>query len=347
MATISTAISSKPICSVCIANYNGVGLIEDCIDSVLAQDCQENIEIIVHDDASTDESVKLIRERYPQIKLIESHENVGFCISNNRMVAQTRGEYILLLNNDAALLPDALKTLYAEAQSSPVPAILGLPQYDATTNKLIDIGSYFDPFLNPIPSQNNSDQQVGMVIGACFWLPKSLWDELGGFPEWFGSLAEDMYLCCVARLWGYQVKALPRSGFIHKVGSSLGGGKVVNRKLSTSTSRRTLSERNKTYVMFMTYPISLLLLMLPLHLMLLLAEGIVLSIVKLDPNLFFNIYLNCFNSLFYKRKILLRMRKMIQSKRKYSVVEFCKPFTWMPYKITMLLRHGVPKISNT
>jgi len=347
MATISTAISSEPICSVCIANYNGVGLIEDCIDSVLAQDWQESIEIIVHDDASTDESVALIRERYPQIRLIESHENVGFCISNNRMVALANGEFILLLNNDAALLPDALKTLHAEAQSSPVPAILGLPQYNAATNNLIDIGSYFDPFLNPIPNQDTRTQPVGMVIGACLWLPKSLWDELGGFPEWFGSLAEDMYVCCVARLWGYQVRALPSSGFIHRVGSSLGGGKIVNGKLSTKASRRTLSERNKTYVMFMTYPISLLLLMLPLHLMLLLAEGIILSIVKLDPNLFFNIYLNCFDSLFYERKILLQMRQMIQSKRKCSVVEFCRPFIWMPYKITMLLRHGVPKISNT
>src|ERR1035437_2269249 len=135
MATISTAISSKPICSVCIANYNGVGLIEDCIDSVLTQDCGFEIEIIIHDDASTDDSVALIRERYPQVKLIESKQNVGFCISNNRMVAQANGEYILLLNNDAELLPDALKTLHAEAQSGTAPAILGLPQYDAATNK--------------------------------------------------------------------------------------------------------------------------------------------------------------------------------------------------------------------
>ena len=43
-----------------------------------------------------------------------------------------------------------------------------------------------------------------MVIGACLWIQKGLWEELGGFPEWFGSIAEDMYLCCRARLAGYK-----------------------------------------------------------------------------------------------------------------------------------------------
>ena len=344
MATISTAISSKPICSVCIANYNGVGLIEDCIDSVLAQDWQESIEIIVHDDASTDESIKLIRERYPQIKLIESKQNVGFCISNNRMVAQTRGEYILLLNNDAELLPDALKTLYAEAQSSPAPAILGLPQYDAATNKLIDIGSYFDPFLNPIPNQDNNTQQVGMVIGACFWLPRNLWDELGGFPEWFGSLAEDMYLCLLARLRGYPVMALPTSGFRHKVGSSLGGGKVVVGRLSTKAARRRLSERNKSYVMCVTYPTPFLQLILPLHLLLMLLEGTLISLIKRDFGLFRTIYLGCLCSLWQERKRMWRLRLSIQAQKKASICGFFSVFRWLPYKLEMLMRYGIPEI---
>ena len=73
-----------------------------------------------------------------------------------------------------------------------------------------------------------------MVIGACLWLPKNLWDNLGGFPEWFGSLAEDMYLCCLARLKGVPVKVISTSKFSHWVGRSIGGGKVLNNKrLST------------------------------------------------------------------------------------------------------------------
>jgi len=116
----------KPVCSICIANYNGVGVIEDCLDSVFAQDCDIPFEVIVHDDASGDGSAQHIRTVYPQVVLIESADNVGFCIANNRMVERATGEFILLLNNDAALYPDALATLLKGAQDIGQPAILTL-----------------------------------------------------------------------------------------------------------------------------------------------------------------------------------------------------------------------------
>ena len=104
--------SDNPICSICIANYNGMGIIDSALLSVMEQDCDFPIEIIVHDDASIDGSVDFIRQHFPDVKLITSKVNVGFCISNNRMVSKARGEYILLLNNDAMLLPNAISTLY-------------------------------------------------------------------------------------------------------------------------------------------------------------------------------------------------------------------------------------------
>jgi len=104
--------SDGPICSICIANYNGMGIIDSALQSVMSQDCDFPIEIIVHDDASTDGSVDFIRENFPDLKLIASKVNVGFCVSNNRMVSKDMGKYILLLNNDAVLLPNAISTLY-------------------------------------------------------------------------------------------------------------------------------------------------------------------------------------------------------------------------------------------
>ncbi len=58
---------TPPLCSVCIANYNGLSVLADCIDSVLDQSGDIPVEIIVHDDASTDDSVALIRQRYPAL----------------------------------------------------------------------------------------------------------------------------------------------------------------------------------------------------------------------------------------------------------------------------------------
>ncbi|MCK5685272.1 glycosyltransferase, partial [bacterium] len=130
----------QPVCSVCIANFNGLDTIQDCINSVLEQKCSLSIEIIIHDDASTDNSVYFIKQHFPQVILIESKNNVGFCISNNRMADIAKGKYILLLNNDATLLPNALNILYEYAENQTKAGILGLPQYDMQTEKLIDIG---------------------------------------------------------------------------------------------------------------------------------------------------------------------------------------------------------------
>ena len=123
----------RPVVSVCIANYNGEQLLVDCIDSVLAQYGGTTIEIIVHDDASSDDSVALLRASYPQVEVLASSDNVGFCIANNRMAAAAHGRYLLLLNNDAALYPDAIESLLTEADAQHHAGILTLPQYDWKT----------------------------------------------------------------------------------------------------------------------------------------------------------------------------------------------------------------------
>jgi GT2 family glycosyltransferase len=337
--------SDCPICSVCIANYNGMGIIDAALRSAIAQDCDIPIEIIVYDDASTDGSAEFIRKNYPDVKLIVGELNAGFCVSNNRMVSKAMGEYILLLNNDAELLPDAVSTLYKEACRQDTPGILGLPQYNFFTENLIDRGILFDPFVNTVPNFSTKRTDVGMVIGACLWIPKALWEELGGFPEWFHTLGEDMFLCCLARLRGYPVKIIHTSGFKHRVGNSLGGGKVVMNRLSTSKKRRTFSERNKSFVIALTYPAPFFQLIFPLHIMLLLIEGALLNLLKKDPKVFRSIYIFCVRSLWHERKRLYHLRKRIQSLRRISPWRFFTPFIPIPYKLLMLIKYGVPEIN--
>lgn len=336
--------SQAPLVSVCIANYNGMAVIDDCLRSVLEQEGHIPVEILVHDDASGDGSATYIRDRYPDVRLIESPENVGFCISNNRMAAAARGKFLLLLNNDAALFPDALAALLAEVEILNCPAILSLPQYDADTGKLLDIGSLLDPFLNPLPNLDPARNDVGMVMGACLWIPKSLWDELGGFPEWFGSIGEDLYLCCRARLMGYPVRAQGVSGYQHRVGASFGGGKARQGRLVTTRRRRALSERNKTFVMILCYPLPLLLFLLPLHLVLLHLEGMLLALLKRDATLWQDIYAPVLSALWRERGETIRRRQAIQEHRATSIGHFLAPFRWLPWKLKMLLRHGLPVV---
>lgn len=334
----------SPVCSICIANYNGRGVIDSTLHSVLAQDCEFPIEVIIHDDASTDDSVDFIRKNYPEVKLITSEVNVGFCVSNNRMVENSNGKYVLLLNNDAELFPDSLRRLYERACQQDRPGIIGLPQYNFFSRILIDRGSVFDPFLNATPNLDKDQEEVGMVIGACLWIPKFLWDSLGGFPEWFHTLGEDMFLCCLARLGGYSVSIIRRSGFFHRVGNSLGGGKVIAKQLSTSKKRRILSERNKSFVMAICYPAPMFQLLFTLHIALLFLEGILISLVKKDYHLFSSIYFSCITSLWKERTRLLHHRKIVQLSRKISIRRFFSVFLPTPYKLSMLVKFGIPEI---
>jgi GT2 family glycosyltransferase len=338
-------MTSIPLISVCIANYNGMAMIDDCLRSVLGQVGGHNLEIIVHDDASTDGSGIHIRLLYPQVKLICSEANVGFCVANNRMAAAAQGDYLLLLNNDATLYQDALQSLLEEAQTIDKPAILTLPQYDATSGELVDRGCLLDPFYNPVPNLDPTRRDVAMVIGACLWIPRSLWRELEGFPAWFGSIAEDMYLCCRARLAGYTVRALSVSGYRHWQGRSFGGNRVICNRLSSTYRRRVLSERNKTFVMVTTCPTPFIHLLLPLHLLLLLTEGVVLSMVRLDMSYLTRIYLPVFAALWQRWRELYAERRNAMKSRRISLANFLVVLEWFPYKLRMLRRNGLPNVS--
>ncbi|WP_188794472.1 glycosyltransferase family 2 protein [Dyella nitratireducens] len=334
---------STPICSVCIANYNGAAMLADCLESVFAQSTVSDIEVIVHDDASTDDSVSLLRERYPQIELLVSAENVGFCISNNRMVAHARGEYILLLNNDAALYPGALESLIHAAQTSDRPSILTLPQYDWESGTLVDRGCLLDPFCNPIPNLDPKRNLVAYVIGACMFLPRAVWNDLGGLPEWFESIAEDLYLCGLARLRGVAVGTLIASGYRHRQGVTFGGNRA-ERGINTSLRRRRLSERNKTRSLMILTPGPLMWPLLCVHLVALVLEALVLSMLRCDATLLRGVYGPAVMTPFRELASLRARRAEVQATRTISVADWFSSVRWQLRKVVMLARYGVPKV---
>ncbi|HSQ87160.1 MAG TPA: glycosyl transferase, partial [Desulfobacterales bacterium] len=115
-------------------------------------------------------------------------------------------------------------------------------------------------------------------------------------------------------------------------------------RLSTSKKRRIYSERNKSYVMVLTYPAPFFQLIFPLHIVMLLTEGVLLSFLKKDPNLLGSIYISSIRSLWRERKRLYHLRKAIQSSRRISASRFFSPFIPKPHKLFMLIRYGIPEI---
>jgi GT2 family glycosyltransferase len=334
-----------PEWSICIANYNGEAMLRECIDSILGQVPRASFQIIVHDDASTDHSLALLRTAYPQVDVLVSLTNVGFCIANNRMAAISRAPRLLLLNNDAALFRDAIATLSSAAAASSE-GIMTLPQYDWKTGKLVDRGCLLDPFNNPIPNLDAQCQSVGMVIGACLAIPKQTWDNLGGFPIWLESIGEDLFLCAMARLAAIPVSVAATSGYRHRQGVSFGGNRAGTSGLSTTLRRRRLSERNKTSVLVVTTPTWVVWPLTLVHLALLAVEGLLLTVMKRDAVIWREIYWYTLKFVLTNSRFLLLQRKNAQLRRRAGLRSFLRPMRLSLHKLSLLRTHGVPSIAQ-
>lgn len=337
--------SGYPLISVCIANYNGETVLRECLDSVFAEQGPFRLEVLVHDDASSDQSLALLAQEYPQVRVIRSRANVGFCVSNNRMAEAAGGDYLLLLNNDARLRPHSLSALLAEARRISVAAVLGLPQYAMHDRSLVDRGYEFDLFMNPVPVFTAGSHEVATATGACLWIPRAVWDAVGGFPAWFESVAEDIYFCQAARLLGFPTRVLDSPGFDHWIGKNLGGGKVVEDQLQTTVRRRALSERNKTAVMLICYPAWVLLGVLPVHALSLAAEALALWVGGAGRGKVRKIYGSIATHLWRHRGEWSVLRRRLRQGRALSDWCYMRRFRLLPHKLVMLFRHGLPRIA--
>ena len=338
-------MNSEPaVISVLVANYNGAEVIRACLDSIIDQQVDVPVEVLVFDDASQDDSPAIVADEYPSVHLHVSKENVGFCRANNLLAELCRGDFLLLLNNDAWLEQGSLAALLSAARGGA--DVLTLPQLDAVSHTLLDAGMGLDLLMTPYPLRPASIERrnVPTAMGACLWLPKTLWEDIGGFPEWFESIGEDLYLCQVARVRGASVEVLREPSYLHRVGHSFGGGKVLDSGLQTTLRRRRLSERNVLYVLFVVYPLWALILLLPIKLLILLIEGLVLSLVKTDFGLFRTIYWNAMASLWRQRTRLLDYRRRVQDARTVGALDFMRSFSFLPYKFLMVFRHGFPDV---
>jgi GT2 family glycosyltransferase len=335
-----------PRISVCIANFNGEAMLADCIESVLAQDTDATIEILVHDDASTDASLDLLRHRYPEVRVIASATNVGFCIANNRMVASAKGEFVLLLNNDAALFPDAAREFLSTSEAVGTPAILTVPQHDWATGALVDRGCMLDPFHTPVPNLDARCPDVAYVIGACLWIPRATWHELGGFPSWFGSIAEDMHLCCAARLRGIPVRCIDASGYRHRQGTSFGGNRLGDGRLQTRYNRRYLSERNRIAVLASCVPTLLAWPWLAAHAAGLLLEAFVACLVSRSTAPWRRIYRPALRDALALRRDIFKLRRACQAGHCISLASYLRVFCWTSQKLKLFWRHGPPELKD-
>src|SRR5262249_22464651 len=123
---INTSLCDRPDVSVIVVNYNTAHLLDRTFAALDASRGNLNLQIIVVDNASRDNSVEVLRAQYPDVELIANAINLGFARANNQAIPRARGRYVLLLNTDAFVSADTLRKTIEFMDGHPKCGVLGV-----------------------------------------------------------------------------------------------------------------------------------------------------------------------------------------------------------------------------
>jgi GT2 family glycosyltransferase len=220
--------------SILILSYNTRDLLKQTLASIPNQ---PDWEIIVVDNASSDDSVKMLKARFPQARLILNKKNVGFAAGNNQAIAVAKGEYVMLLNSDTVVQRDAIEKLLQLLEARKdigviTPKVL-LP--DGAIDLACHRGmptpwrafTYFSKLEQFFPGSTllggyhlthedfNSTHEVEAVSGVAMIVRKKVINEVGALDERFFFYAEDLDWCLRIRQVGWKIVYYPESVIVH------------------------------------------------------------------------------------------------------------------------------------
>ncbi len=211
--------------------------LEQCIISVKAAIKTIEAEIIVVDNASSDDSCRMVRERFPKVQFIENSENVGFSKANNQGVKVARGEYICILNPDTVVTENIFVDLVKQAKEIGEFGIMGVHLIDGTGNFLaeskrniptpknsfskmfrIKITKDEDYYANHLHETSNAS--VPILVGAFMFMKRQTYNEVSGFDEEYFMYGEDIDLSYKMLKKGWNNYYVGNLSVIHYKGES-------------------------------------------------------------------------------------------------------------------------------
>ncbi|MBR4995441.1 MAG: glycosyltransferase family 2 protein [Alistipes sp.] len=248
--------------AVVILNWNGRHHLEKFLPSVL-QYTPSQVDIVVADNGSTDDSVAFLRDNFQRVRVIELDKNYGFAAGYNKALQQVDAECFVLLNSDVEVTEGWIEPLVATLTNDSrvaavAPKLLSFEQrdkfeYAGAAGGFIDYLGY--PFcrgrvLSTIETDNgqyDTPREVFWASGAAFCCRADLFRVLGGFDDDFFAHMEEIDLCWRMQLQGYKIMSEPRSVVYH-----LGGGTLPNE----SPRKLYLNYRNNLAMLFKCAPMS-------------------------------------------------------------------------------------------
>jgi len=259
--------------AIVVLNFNGKNFLQQFLPSV--QRLSDDAKIVIADNGSTDQSAEFVREKFPEIEVIQLHENKGFCGGYNAVLKKVQATYYVLLNSDVEVTPNWLQPVI-QLMDNDVTIAAAQPKILSHRNKnkfeyagaaggLIDILGY--PFcrgrlfttMEEDHGQYNDTIPIFWASGACLFIRADRYHEMGGFDEDFFAHMEEIDLCWRLTRAGHAIFYQGKSTVYH-----VGGG-----TLSASNPRKTyFNFRNGLSLLVKHQRISSLLWKFPLRILL-------------------------------------------------------------------------------
>ena len=228
--------------SICIVNWNAESFLVDCLNSILKAQPTLDYELVVVDNASTDQSVRRVKDLFPQVHLIVSEKNGGFAAANNLALKEAAGRHLLLLNPDTLVMPRSLEAMVEFMDSNQEAGACGCRLFHPETGRveasarprvtlpaLLWHLSYLD-LLFPASRVFNKyrltylsaskPQPVDWITGACLMVRNKIFRDVGSLDENMFMYWEDAEWCYRMKRAGWDIYYLPLVKIAHYRGQS-------------------------------------------------------------------------------------------------------------------------------
>jgi len=228
--------NKNPLVSILILNYNGKKFLDDCFGSIF-NSTYSNVEILMIDNKSTDDSVEYTKINFPRVKIFENDKNGGFGYAYNKAFKIAEGKYFVILNNDVIVEPGWLEPLVERAENQNnigalQPKLVSMTdpgsfEYAGASGGFMDKYGY--PFargrlfyhIEKDTGQYNDPARIFWASGAAMFVRAEVIQECGDIDEDFIHHMEEIDLCYRINLAGYHLEVIPSSVVQH-----FGGGVI-------------------------------------------------------------------------------------------------------------------------
>lgn len=249
--------------TIVVPNYNGSTYIERCLDALRGQTFSD-FEVIVVDNGSEDESIPLIREKFPEVRVICLEQNYGFSRAANEGITASRSPYVLLLNNDTEAESGFVEALYQAIRKDEKIFSVAAKMLQLKHPDLIDgagdlysaLGWGFARGKGKSRDRYNKETEVFSACAGAAIYRKKILDEIGYFDEFHFAYLEDLDIGYRAKIMGYRNMYAP-AAVVYHVGSGFSGSRYNEFKIR-------LSSRNNLYVIYKNMPLLQIILNFPL-----------------------------------------------------------------------------------